>query len=149
MSDLHGGLQTLQDAGYQDGDVIPILSVNSPDSAVANVSSGTFQSNQSWIWQRYFDFADIAPSNGQLVGALSALYVPGTDETLYARIRNHKDSETIVSDSSAATESRWTGWVDYTPSSRTGNGFRLEIRGDPAVDQSTLKNFHFYLGVRL
>lgn len=107
---------TLQQAGYQEGDVLVLGAWLGEDSTIST-SSSSFGSVNSF-GRIIIQEDGLRPSGVQLKAAMSVQLDTGGNQ-ITGRYRNEDAGQTLVSitdSSSSGFVKHWSGWSDYNPS---------------------------------
>jgi len=140
----------LAEAGFVEGDFLPLYTFSPNANASVGTTSTTYNSDPT-ISRADVIWGDLFPSGveSQVLGI--ATLVPGAGETVDVRIQNHADGETIAEETGfTGTTGVTLGPVSYTP---TTTASRIDIytewRTSPGTNSSDLWTPQIVLGVKV
>lgn len=143
-------LPILSDAGFEEGDFLPLYSFGPPADWEITSTSTTYDAANTislcWvIWDDMFP-ADV---DVQIFG--QARIDPGADETVDLRIRNGQDGETVAEITGiTSTQVVTMGPVSYTPTTTDSRiYFRWNYRTSPGSNALALDVPYTVFGVKL
>lgn len=143
-------LPILSEAGYEEGDFLPLLSMGSPDVRISSTTSTTYvrADELTFYWLKWDNIP--VPSESMRIYSTARVY-PGTDETVDVRWYNLHASETLAEKTGITGDQMVEfGPLSYTPP-RTDltYGYTWEIRTSPGTNASELQGFYMAFGVVL
>jgi hypothetical protein len=118
---------TLRQAGYEEGDIIPLIATTPPQDRQASTTSTSFvvvaNTGQSIIpW-------DSLSPNTNLKAGIAVRLLPGAGETITAGFQNETDGEEVVTvtGEAGAVSLEFSGFQAYTPST-TSTPVRISFK---------------------
>jgi len=144
-------LPILSDAGFDQGDFLPIYTMGPPEVRSQSTTSTTYDNfyNHTIFWLQW-SMMPLPEDNRRLYSMVRVM--PGTDETVDVRWRNRTDGETIGSEITGITSTKYVdiGPIDYTPPTTDAPVYiTWQVRTDPGANSSNLQGFWGALGVEL
>jgi hypothetical protein len=140
----------LQQAGYSEGDVVPVVSLGAEQADGQDTTSTTFTVLGN-LTDTHITWDAVIPPDAQGVVRHIGLGNPGTDETLDTRVSNVTDSEgTATVTGITSTETFDSGWTEYTPTT-TSAPIRVMTgaRTNPGANSSSILRQTVLVGVQL
>lgn len=145
-------LPILSDAGFEQGDFLPLYNFNPNAARGATFTSTTYTYNDDVSiakvrWDKLFPSGPTPQIFGQIGWVL-----PGTDESVSVRIQNITDGETVgeVTGITGSNQIVVIEPVTYTPPTTSAKCmFRWEWKTDPGANSSEVRCPFITFGVKL
>jgi hypothetical protein len=141
----NGVVDSLKDAGYSDGDIVPAVTFSSITVKQISVTSTSFQSGYNLI-RGPIDFSKIGPTDNLYV-SLGVTFEPGSGETITGRVYNFTSNEEIISTSGAGPTQ--TDWVQYNAPSNGAKNIAYEHKTEPGSNSSNSQEARLFIGVQI
>jgi hypothetical protein len=147
---LVGEVESLREAGYESGDILPVVTLGAQQQRSAGTTSTSY-TDLGQLGEAAIIFEDIAdPEN--TYAALGARLVPDSGEEAYYRWVNKDDGDDRIGPevSTDTPEQVWSGWAKYDPQTED-NPVLLKVQGktDPGTNSSSIRSPLLYIGVQL
>jgi hypothetical protein len=149
LRDLIGDVESLSQAGYESGDILPVLGTVSNEKRTISTSATSY-TDVGRVGESTVQFGAVLDPDNTYV-ALGARLVPGSGEEVYCRWNNNNDNEQVGPEVSTDTPKEvWSGWSKYNPTT-TDSPVLLKVQGktDPGANASSIRTPILYLGVQL
>jgi hypothetical protein len=145
------GTDLLSDAGYSEGDVLPIFTHTMNDSDAFYTFTDTSYTTYNRIMSLIFQPSELHPNLEELRYSFSALLDPATGDTTSVRVWNWTDSESVVSTSTDTQDDFvTTGWTEYTPTTTDSPiAFVGQAKTSDGTESDSVTGFSFRVGVQL
>lgn len=142
--------ETLRTAGYEVGDSVPVVSINSIETRQISFTDSTYKPHYSQ-WTADLKWDDLVPDVADLRVRYSSFINPGTDETVSTRITNSQTGNELVAITGITTKDSYTsGWVDYNPTNPSATeNVRVEHKTDTGANSSRVDQPIVDFGVQL
>jgi len=143
--------ETLREANYEKGDVMPVAHLMPCDSFNLQVSTTSYDRNFSYTL-RSSPQSEVLSPTGTLQVGLTAYARVGTDETLTARVVNSSQGDEITGASVQAQTNRpvWSGFAEYTPTDTMAPiRWAIEAKTEPANNASEIQSGPLVLGIKI
>lgn len=139
----------LREAGYSEGDFLPIYTAANGGFTRITTSSSSYVSSGNNLRQET-DYDNLFPSGAQPAVLLTATINPGSGEEAFIQVTQDDGSDPIPGSELSTTtlESISTGWVEFSPISGVG-AVLCEVKTEPGSNSSTFDNFAVTYGVKL
>jgi len=140
----------LNDAGFSEGDILPVSTIATVDNRQKTVSSASFQRDPS-----LFSVFTLLKRFGPIDNLYFSIFLrlePGSGETVTGRIQNVTDGETVVtvSGDQGSITNEHTPWKKYRPTTVNDSILiRYEHKTEPATNSSNSQDVAVSIGVEL
>jgi hypothetical protein len=149
IRDLIGDVESLRKAGYESGDILPVLTLGVQQNRSASTTSTSY-TDIGALGEAAVQFDQVIDTENTYA-ALGARLVPGSGEEVYYRWVNNDDGEQVGPEVSTDTpEQVWSFWSSYSPTTAS-SPVLLQLQGktEPGTNSSTIRSPLLYMGVKL
>jgi len=140
--------ELLRDAGYTDGDFVPVRSHQR--SVSESTSTDTFTLYQPGVITPMFKWADEFSTDANTQALLHVTVIPSTDQ-IDVKLTNATDGEDVFLETGLSSVGDKTlGPVDYQPTTKTATTrFNVRFRNNDNSTTVSIKRVNIVFGVKL